>query len=91
MDGKGQFLNKIVIERPWRSRRYKEVVIRAYDPGAEPRPCVGIWFAFRDTERPRPTLGYRTPGAMFQGSVSNHMDNAGRRPMIIDTQETKQQ
>jgi len=77
MDGKGRFLDNIFIERLWRSLKYEEVFIKAYDSVAEARRGIGAWFAFYNDERPHQALGYLTPRAVFDGvAACGYMDNA---------------
>ena len=76
MDGKGRFLDNIFIERLWRSLKYEEVFIKAYEFVAEARRGIGGWLSFYNDERPHQALAYQTPGAMFEGAACNHVDNA---------------
>lgn len=76
MDGKGRFLDNIFIERLWRSLKYEEVFIKAYESVAETRRGIGGWLSFYNDERPHQALAYRTPRAVFEGVACNHMDNA---------------
>jgi putative transposase len=75
MDGKGRHLDNIFIERLWRSLKYEEVYVRAYDTVAEARLSLGIWLAFYNNERPHQSLDYRTPREMFEGYACVHVDN----------------
>jgi len=77
MDGKGRFLDNIFIERLWRSLKYEEVFLRAYESVAEARRGIGAWFAFYNDERPHQALDYRTPHEVFAGVVAcGHVDKA---------------
>jgi putative transposase len=80
MDGKGRFLDNIFIERLWRSLKYEEVFIKAYDSVAEARRGIGGWLAFYNDERPHQALGYRSPRAVFEVVADDHVDNASRYP-----------
>jgi putative transposase len=75
MDGKGRFLDNIFIERLWRSLKYEEIFIKAYESVPVARLGIGQWFAFYNEERPHQTLGYRTPRAVFEGEASEPVDN----------------
>jgi putative transposase len=75
MDGKGRYLDNIFIERLWRSLKYEEVYIRAYDSVAEARLSLGKWLAFYNDERPHQSLVYRTPREVFEGVACEHVDN----------------
>jgi putative transposase len=76
MDGKGRFLDNIFIERLWRSLKYEEVFIKAYESVAEARRGIGGWLSFYNDERPHQALAYRPPRAVFEGMACNYVDNA---------------
>jgi putative transposase len=80
MDGKGRFLDNIFIERLWRTLKYEEVFLKAYDSVADARRGIGGWLSFYNDERPHQALVYRTPRAVFEGAADNHVDNASRCP-----------
>ena len=75
MDGKGRYLDNIFIERLWRSLKYEEVFIKAYDSVAEARGGIGGWLAFYNEDRPHQALGYRTPREVFETTACGHVDN----------------
>jgi hypothetical protein len=75
MDGKGRFLDNIFIERLWRSLKYEEVYIKAYDSVAEARQGIGAWFGFYNGKRPHQALDYRTPRAVHDGAACEYVDN----------------
>ena len=61
MDGKGRYADNLFIERLWRTVKYEEVYLKAYQDGREARIELGKYFHFYNTERPHQSLGYRTP------------------------------
>jgi len=65
MDGKGSYNDNLFIERLWRSVKYEEVYLKAYQDGKEARTGIGNYFRFYNTERPHQALGYRTPAEVF--------------------------
>jgi len=65
MDGKGSYNDNLFIERLWRSVKYEEVYLKAYQVGKEARSSIGNYFRFYNTERPHQALGYRTPTEVF--------------------------
>ena len=65
MDGKGSYNDNLFIERLWRTVKYEEVYLKAYQDGKEARVSLGEYFRFYNTERPHQTLGYRTPVEVF--------------------------
>jgi len=65
MDGKGSYRDNLFIERLWRTVKYEEVYLHAYQDGREARAGIGEYFRFYNTERPHQALGYRTPAEVF--------------------------
>ncbi len=61
MDGKGSYNDNLFIERLWRTVKYEEVYLKAYQDGRDARISLGDYFRFYNTERPHQALGYRTP------------------------------
>jgi putative transposase len=66
MDGKGRYTDNIFVERLWRSIKYEEVYLKAYQNGTEAKAGIGSYLEFYNGERPHQALGYRTPGEVFQ-------------------------
>jgi putative transposase len=56
MDGKGRFLDNIFIERLWRSLKYEEVFIKAYESVAEARRGIGGWLSFYNPASQHPSV-----------------------------------
>jgi putative transposase len=65
MDGKGRYTDNLFIERLWRTIKYEEVYLKAYQNGREARVGIGNYFRFYNAERPHQALGYRTPAEVF--------------------------
>lgn len=65
MDGKGSYNDNLFIERLWRSVKYEEVYLKAYQDGKDARIGLGNYFRFYNTERLHQALGYRTPIEVF--------------------------
>jgi len=65
MDGKGSYNDNLFIERLWRSVKYEEVYLKAYQDGREARIGLGNYFRFYNTERPHQSHGYRTSAEVF--------------------------
>ena len=66
MDGKGRCMDNVFVERLWRSIKYEEVYLQAYQNGTEAGRGIGAYLALYNQERPHQALGYRTPGQVFQ-------------------------
>jgi len=66
MDGKGRYLDNIFIERLWRSLKYEEVYLKAYENIREARSSIAEWIRFYNFDRPHQALGYQTPWEVYQ-------------------------
>ncbi len=71
MDGKGSYNDNLFIERLWRTVKYEEVYLKAYQDRREARAGLGRYFRFYDTERPHQALGYRTPAEIFTNPMES--------------------
>src|SRR6476619_494404 len=61
MDGKGAWRDNVFVERIWRSVKYEEVYLRAYDTVSEARVSIGRYFGFYNARRPHSSLDRQTP------------------------------
>jgi putative transposase len=61
MDGRGSWRDNVFVERLWRSVKYEEVYLRAYDSVGEARASLGRYLAFYNAIRPHASLDARTP------------------------------
>ena len=75
MDGKGSYNDNLFIERLWRTVKYEEVYLKAYEDGREARISLGEYFHFYNTTRPHQSLGYLTPGEVYGDAVENCCNN----------------
>jgi putative transposase len=68
MDGKGAWRDNVFVERLWRSVKYEEVYLRAYDSVSHARASLGRYLEFYNGKRPHSSLDARTPDrAYFDG------------------------
>ncbi len=51
MDGKGAWRDNVFIERLWRSVKYEEVYLNAYESMKEAKDGIGQWIEFYNRER----------------------------------------
>jgi len=67
MDGKGAWRDNVFVERLWRSVKYEEVYLRAYDSVSEARASISRYLAFYNERRPHSSLDGRTPDEAYFG------------------------
>ena len=65
MDGRGSWRDNVLVERLWRSVKYEEVYLRAYDNVAEARNSLGLYLGFYNRKRPHSSLDGRTPDQVY--------------------------
>ena len=73
MDGKGAWRDNVFVERLWKSVKYEEVYLRAYDTVAEARTSISLYLAFYNEQRPHSSLDRRTPDEAYFGTSSMAM------------------
>ena len=61
MDGKGAWRDNVFVERLWRSIKYEEIYLRAYDSVGEARGSIGRYLALSNGRRPHSSLDRSTP------------------------------
>ena len=65
MDGKGRAIDNIYIERFWRSIKYENIYLHAYENGLTLYKAVNEYMKFYNTKRPHQNLNYKTPIQMY--------------------------
>jgi putative transposase len=65
MDGKGAWRDNVFVERLWRTIKYEEVYLRAYDSVADARQSIGCYLDFYNTKRPHQSLDGGTPAQAY--------------------------
>ncbi|BAR62913.1 AttM/AiiB family protein [Bradyrhizobium diazoefficiens] len=68
MDGKGAWRDNVFVERLWRTVKYEEVYLRAYDSVSEARASIAKYLAFYNQGRPHSSLDGRTPDEAYFGT-----------------------
>ena len=67
MDGKGSWRDNVFVERLWRSLKYEEVYLRAYDSVGDAKSGIGGWIGFYNKVRRHQGLGNCTPQQVYYG------------------------
>lgn len=65
MDGKGAWRDNVFVERLWRSVKYEEVYLRAYDSVSDARGSIGRYIDFYNGTRPHSSLDGTTPDQAY--------------------------
>jgi len=65
MDGKGRWIDNVFIERLWRSVKYENVYLKAYETGSALRQGLAEYFEFYNAERTHQALDYRRPDDVY--------------------------
>lgn len=68
MDGRRRCVDNVFIERLWRSLKYEEVYLHAYDNGSEARCGIGRWIDFYNRVRPHSSLEGLSPDCYYAAS-----------------------
>jgi putative transposase len=76
MDGKGRWMDNVMIERLWRSLKYECVYLQAFETGSEARAGIGRWIEYYNKSRPHSALAGQTPGEAYHGRAAGSPGHA---------------
>lgn len=65
MDGKGRWMDNVMIERLWRSLKYECIYLHAFETGSEVRQGLKRWIEYYNTQRPHSGLDDKTPDEAY--------------------------
>jgi putative transposase len=85
MDGSGRYTDNLFIERLWRTLKYEEVYLKAYQDAKEARAEIGRYIRFYNSERPHQSLGYKTP---VQEYFAGHIE-VGEEHVLLSVKRTE--
>ena len=69
MDGKGAWRDNIFVERFWRSIKYEEIYLHAYDSVGQAKAGIARYIDFFNTARPHSSLDKQTPDEFYFASL----------------------
>lgn len=69
MDGRGAWRDNVFVERLWRSIKYEEVYLHAYDSVSAAKAGIARYVAFYNTRRPHTALDRKTPDHVYFNSL----------------------
>ena len=70
MDGRGAWRDNVFVERLWRTIKYEEVYLHAYNTVPEARAAIGKYLIFYNTKRPHSSLDGQTPDQAYFNTQS---------------------
>jgi putative transposase len=79
MDGSGRYTDNLFIERFWRTLKYEEVYLKAYQDMKDAKSEISRYIRFYNGERPHQALEYKTPAEVYATGLVVKM----KEPMLI--------
>jgi putative transposase len=76
MDGKGRWVDNVFVERLWRSLKYEEVYLKAYETPRQAETEIGKYFRFYNEKRRHQGLNGQTPDAIYYTGLNNEKQAA---------------
>jgi putative transposase len=70
MDGRGSWRDNVFVERLWRSIKYEEVYLHAYESVSQAKAGIGRYIEFYNTRRPHTALDKKTPDEFYFASLA---------------------
>jgi putative transposase len=65
MDGRGAWRDNVFVERLWRSIKYEEVYLHAYESVGQAKAGIGRYVDFYNSRRPHSSLDKKTPDEFY--------------------------
>ncbi len=69
MDGKGRWVDNVFIERLWRSLKYEDIYLKAYESISKARLGIAEYFRFYNEERRHQSLDRQTPDQVYGACI----------------------
>ena len=69
MDGRGRWMDNVFVERLWRSVKYEDVYLKAYDSIPAAREGLTTYFEFYNSRRRHQGLDRKTPDSVYWSTL----------------------
>ncbi|MGB3977013.1 MAG: integrase core domain-containing protein, partial [bacterium] len=66
MDGRGRWLDNVVVERFWRTIKYEDIYLKSYETGRELEKGISAFINRYNTLRPHQSLNGNTPDQVYR-------------------------
>lgn len=83
MDGVGCWRDNVFVERLWRTVKYEEVYLHAYETVSDVRAALTRYFQFYNARRPHAALAHRTPNDIFFAALPELLSPSPRAVPLI--------
>ncbi len=70
MDGRGCWRDNVFVERLWKSVKYEEVYLKAYESVGQARASLGRYLEFYNTRRPHTAHRGNTPDQAYAQALA---------------------
>jgi len=78
MDGKGRWVDNIIIERFWRTVKHEHVLLHSFEDLREARRSIGNFINLYNHKRLHQSLGYKTPAEVYGIEVAEEQKNVAK-------------
>ncbi|MGJ0485188.1 MAG: IS3 family transposase [Methylomicrobium sp.] len=76
MDGTGRWVDNVFVERLWRSLKYEEIYLKAYETPRQAESEIGKYFRFYNEKRRHQGLERKTPDEVYYADFVNEQQAA---------------
>jgi len=71
MDGRGRWVDNVFVNRLWRSLKYEEIYLKAYETPRQAESEIGKYFRLYSEKRRHQGLAGKTPDEVYDADLLN--------------------